>query len=153
MIYYINLIDSYHHFCIFKNLEKEIFQITHNKHHYISFHWVYNTIVVSLFIQNLSWWLSQYIIHCSQCQHYQIIQHQSYEILQLIIKSLISFHTVTADFIVKLFKTKNKFNVIMTVICKFSKKIEFISDKKTWTAAQWIKTYFVVTTDWSIFLI
>ena len=81
LIYYIDLIDSCHCLCILKNLEKEIFQMTYNEHHHISFHQVYNTIVVSLFIQSLSWWLSQYIIHCLQCQHYQIVWHWSYEIL------------------------------------------------------------------------
>ena len=81
LIYYIDSVDSCHHFCIFKNLEKKIFQVTHNEHHHVSFHQVYNTIIVSLFIQNLSQQLSQYIIHCLQCQHYQIIQHQSYKIL------------------------------------------------------------------------
>jgi len=110
-------------------------------------------IVVSLFIQSLSWWLSQYIIHCLQCQYYQIVWHQSYEILQSVVELLISFHTVMTDFIVELLKTKNKFDAVMTVICKFLKKIEFISDKETWIAAQWAKTYFAVTIDWNIFLI
>ena len=75
LIYYINSVNFCHHFCILKSLEKEIFQMIHNKHHHAGFHQVYNTIVVSLFIQSLSQQLSQYIIHCSQCQHYQIIQH------------------------------------------------------------------------------
>ena len=38
LIYYINSIDSYYYFCIFKNLEKEIFQMTHNEHHHADFH-------------------------------------------------------------------------------------------------------------------
>ena len=57
------------------------------------------------------------------------------------------------DFIIELFKTKNKFNTIMIVICKFLKKIKFISDKEIWITAQWVKTYFAVTTDWNIFLV
>ena len=147
LIYYINLINSCCCFCILKSLEKEIFQITHNKHHHINFHQVYNTIVISLFIWSLFWWLNQYIIHCSQCQHYQTVWHQSYRILQFIIKLLISFYTVMTDFIVKLLKTKNEFDAIMMIICKFSKKIKFIFDKETWITVQWVKTYFVVTTD------
>ena len=73
LIYYIDSIDSHHHLCIFKNLEKEIFQIIYNEYHHADFYWVYDIIVVSLFIQNLFWWLSQYIIHCLQCQHYQTV--------------------------------------------------------------------------------
>ena len=132
MIYYINSIDSCHHLCIFKSLEKEIFQMTHDEYHHTDFHQVYDMIVISLFIWSLSWWLSQYIIHCLQCQHYQIIQYQSYKILQFVIRLLISFHTITADFIVELLKTKNRFDAIMMMICKFLKKIKFISDKKIW---------------------
>ena len=75
LIYYINLIDFHCYFCIFKNLEKEIFQMIHDKYHHADFHWVYDMIVVSLFIWNLFWQLNQYIIHCLQCQHYQIIWH------------------------------------------------------------------------------
>ena len=131
LIYYIDLIDSCCHLCIFKSLEKEIFQMIHDKYHHVSFHWVYNTIVASLFIQSLSWQLSQYIIHCLQCQHYQIIWHWSYKVLQLIIRLPISFHTVTADFIIELLKTKNRFDAVITMICKFSKKIKFILNKKT----------------------
>ena len=153
LIYYINLIDSCCCFCILKSLEKEIFQMTHNKHHHVSFHWIYDTIVASLFIQSLSQQLSQYIIHCLQCQHYQIIQHQSYKILQSVVRSLISFHTVMTDFIVELLKTKDEFDAVMTVICKFLKKIKFILSKETWIITQWAKTYFAVTTDWNILLI
>ena len=38
LIYYIDLIDFCHHFCIFKNLEKKIFQIIYNEYYHISFH-------------------------------------------------------------------------------------------------------------------
>ena len=131
LIYYIDLIDSCCHFCILKSLEKEIFQMTHDEHHHADFHWVYNTIVASLFIWSLSWQLGQYIIHCLQCQHYQIVQHQSYEVLQPVVRLLISFHTVTADFIVELLKTKNRFDAVMMMICKFLKKVEFIPSKET----------------------
>ena len=50
LIYYIDLIDSHHHLCIFKNLEKEIFQMIHDKYHHADFHQVYNMIIISLFI-------------------------------------------------------------------------------------------------------
>ena len=142
LIYYINLINSCCCLCIFKSLEKEIFQMTHNKHHHTDFHWVYDMIVISLFIWSLFWQLSQYIIHCSQCQHYQTVQYWLYRILQFVIELLISFHTVTADFIVELLKTKNEFDAVMIMICKFLKKIEFISDKETWIITQWAKILF-----------
>ena len=131
LIYYTDSSDYCHHLCIFKSLEKDIFQMTHNKLHHAGFHQVYNTIVASIFIQNLSKRLIQYIVHCSQYLNYQIIQHCFYRVLQSVIKSSISFHTVIINFIIDLFKTKEEFNIIMTVTCKFSKKVKFISEKDT----------------------
>src|SRR5438034_9768120 len=51
-------------------------------------------IVVSLYIQNLSQCLKQYIIYCFKCLHYQTARHVSYRALQLIIELSILFHTV-----------------------------------------------------------
>src|SRR5438046_2820477 len=124
LIYYTDSSDYHHHFCIFKNLKKDIFQMTHNELHHTDFHQVYNIIVAGIFIQNLSKRLTQYIIHCLQCLNCQIIQHHLYKVLQSVVESPISFHTVTINFIIDLFKTKEEFNTVMTVICKFSKKVK-----------------------------
>src|SRR5436190_23573986 len=105
--------------------------MTHNEFHHISFHQVYNIIVVSIFIQNLSKKLTQYIIHCLQCLNCQIVQHCLYRVLQSVVESSISFHTVITDFIIDLLKTKKEFNTVITVTCKFSKKVKFISEKNT----------------------
>ena len=147
LIYYTNFSDYYCCFCIFKNLEKDIFQMTHNELYHASFHQVYNIIVVDIFIWNLSKRLIQYIIHCLQCLSCQIVQHHFYEILQSVVESSISFHTVTVNFIIDLFKTKKEFNIIITVTCKFLKKVKFISEKNTWTTAEWTKIFFNSTTD------
>ena len=53
LIYYTDFSDYHHCLCIFKNLKKDIFQMIHDELHHISFHQIYNTIVVSIFIQNL----------------------------------------------------------------------------------------------------
>src|SRR5436190_9301997 len=105
--------------------------MTYDNYYHVSFHQIYNNIVVDLYIQNLSQHLKQYITHCLKCLHYQTARHTSYEALQLIVEFLISFHIITADFILRLSKTSSDLNTMMTIICKFFKKMKFISDKKT----------------------
>ena len=63
LIYYTDSSDYCCCFCIFKSLKKNIFQMIHNKLHHASFHWIYNTIVADIFIQNLSKKIN--LIYCS----------------------------------------------------------------------------------------
>ena len=125
----------------------------HDDYYHADFHWIYNNIVVDLYIWNSFWCLKQYITHCLKCLHYQIMRHVSYEVLQLIVESLISFHIVTTDFIFRLSKTDSDLNAVIIIICKFFKKMKFISNKEIWTAAEWAKVYFTHITDWSILIV
>src|SRR5436190_8292119 len=102
----------------------------YNDHYHAEFHQVYNCIVVNLYIQNLSQCLKQYITHCSKCLHYQIARHTLYEALYSIVELSISFYTVITDFILELFKISMNLDIMIIIICKFFKKIEFISDEK-----------------------
>ena len=153
LIYYFDLIDTQQWLCVFKTLEKKVFKMIHDDHYHADFHQIYNNIVADLYIQNLSWCLKQYITHCFKCLHYQTVRHVSYEALQLIIEFSILFHTVTVDFILELSKISSDLNAMITIICKFFKKMKFISDKEIWTAAEWAKVYFAHITDWSISII
>src|SRR5436190_8836995 len=130
LVYYFNSVDTQQQLCVSKTLEKKIFKMTHDDHYHVSFHQVYNSIVADLYIQNLSQHLKQYITYCLKCLHYQTAKHTLYEALHLIVESLISFHTVTADFILELFKISTDLDIMMIIICKFFKKIEFILSKK-----------------------
>src|SRR5947207_8424379 len=105
--------------------------MTYNNHYHVRFHQIYSCIVIDLYIQNLLQYLKQYITHCLKCLHYQTARHASYEALQLIVELSISFHTVMTDFILELSKISSDLNAVMIIICKFSKKMKFISDKKT----------------------
>ena len=153
LIYYLNSVDTQQQLCIFKTLEKEMFTMTHNDHYHTDFHQIYNSIVADLYIWNLSWHLKQYITHCLKCLHYQIVRHTLYEALQLIIRFSISFHIIITDFILRLFKISADLNAVMTIICKFFKKMKFILSKKIWTTIEWVKIYFAQITDWSILII
>src|SRR5436190_23988501 len=104
--------------------------MTYNDHYHIDFHQVYNNIIADLYIQNLSQCLKQYITHCFKCLHYQTARYVSYEDLQSIIESLISFHIMIIDFILKLSKISSDLDAVITIICKFFKKMKFIFSKK-----------------------
>ena len=127
--------------------------MTYDDHYHAGFHQVYNSIIISLYIQNLLWCLKQYITHCLKCLHYQITRHVSYEALQLIIESSISFHIIITDFILELSRISSDLDAMITIICKFFKKMKFISDKEIWIAIKWAKVYFAHITDWSILII
>ena len=75
--------------------------MTHDECHHADFHHVYNSIVSGLYIQNLFQHLKQYITHCLKCLHYQTARHALYKVLQSVVESSISFHTVTTDFILE----------------------------------------------------
>src|SRR5947207_13955477 len=104
--------------------------MTYNNHYHVRFHQIYSCIVIDLYIQNLLQYLKQYITHCLKCLHYQTARHASYRVLQLIVEFLILFHIIITDFILKLSKISADLNAIMIIICKFFKKMKFISDKK-----------------------
>ena len=153
LVYYFNLIDTWQQFCVSKTLEKKIFEMTHDDHYHVRFYWIYNHIITDLYIQNLSQYLKQYITHCLKCLHYQTVRHMLYRVLQLIVESLISFHIVTADFILRLSKISSNLNIMMIIICKFFKKMKFIFSKEMWIVAEWAKIYFVNVINWSILII
>ena len=150
LVYYLDSVDTWQQFCVSKILEKKIFKMMHDNHYHADFYQVYNNIVADLYIWNLSWHLKQYITHCLKCLHYQMMRHASYRALQLIVELLISFHTVMTDFIFRLSKTSSDLNAVITIICKFFKKIKFIFSKEIWTIAEWAKVYFAHIIDWSI---
>ena len=79
LVYYFDSVDTQQQFCVFKTLEKKIFEIMHNDYYHVSFHQIYNNIVADLYIQNLFQHLKQYITHCSKCLHYQTAKHASYK--------------------------------------------------------------------------
>ena len=130
LIYYFDFVNTWWWFYVSKILEKKIFEMMHDDHYHVNFYWVYNNIIADLYIQNFSWHLKQYITHCLKCLHYQTARHVSYRALQLIVEFLISFHIMITDFILELSKISSDLNAVITIICKFFKKMKFISDKK-----------------------
>ena len=130
LIYYLNSVDTWWWLYVFKTLEKKVFEMMHDDYYYADFHWIYNNIIADLYIWNLFQCLKQYIIYYLKCLYYQIVRHVSYRNLQLIIEFLILFHIIITDFILEFSKISSDLNAVIIIICKFFKKMKFISDKK-----------------------
>ena len=127
--------------------------MTHDDYYHVRFHQIYSCIITDLYIWNFSQHLKQYITHCFKCLHYQIARHMSYRALQLIVKLLISFHIMTADFILEFSKISSDLNAVIIIICKFFKKMKFILNKEIWITAEWVKVYFAHIIDWNILIV
>ena len=126
--------------CISYLAINDILKMIHDEDH-SDFAKNYDKISASWYIRDLAKYLRDYLKHCSECQIYQIKRHLSYDSLQSILTSLISFHTIIMNFILALssFIAAN-FNILLSIICKFIKRIILILDKITWSIANWDKT-------------
>ena len=114
-------------------------QLTHDEIDYFNYAKCYEQIAFFWYIRDLSRYLRDYLQHCSQCKTYQTKKHVSYEFFQFILIFSMSFYTITLNFILILSKTSKKFDTIMSMFCKYSKKIIIVFDKSTWTISQWKK--------------
>ena len=122
--------------CIFANAIKNILSMTHDNKH-LKFDRTYEKLISVWYIRNFAKHLKSYLKHCSFCKINRTKRHKLYESLQFILSSSISFHTITINFVLVLSVISTDMNNIMSVTCKFSKKITIIFDIDTWNAAQW----------------
>ena len=139
--------------CISQSLVGEILDTFHDvANDHFDFTKCYERVAVSYFIRDLFKQLRDYLRHCSNCQIHQIRRHKSYDFLQSILSTSILFHILIIDFILDLLKSREEFDVAMSVICKFFKRIICVLGKFTWTITQWVKTLLnrLDVVDWSI---
>ena len=122
--------------CIFANAIKNILSMTHDNEH-LEFDRTYEKLISVWYIRNFAKHLKSYLKHCSACKINRTKKHKLYESLQFILSSSIFFHTITINFVLVLSMTFTSMNNIMSVTCKFSKRITIILDIDTWNAAQW----------------
>ena len=123
--------------CISSSIIKDVLSITYDYEHQ-NFDRTYKKIVSSWYIRNLTKHFKAYFKHCLQCKINQIKRHKSYESLQSILSSSIFFHTLIIDFILTLSKSWTDMNNVMSITCKYFKRITIISSMNTWNASQWI---------------
>ena len=68
LIYYTNFDDGRKRLCIFNSLEKEIFELAHDRQHYEGYHRTYDRISNSMYLKHLFKHLRIYIEHCPECE-------------------------------------------------------------------------------------
>ena len=137
LIYYTNYDDGRERLCIPNALEKEIFELAHDRQHHGGFHRTYERIVGSVYLRHLPKHLRTYIEHCPECELNQTKRHKPYGSLIPIDIPGIPFHTIAMDFIVALPVTTDNLDTLLTVTDKFSKRICLIPGKSTNNAGQW----------------
>ena len=126
LLYYIFDFDS-KRLCIFAIMKIEIFRQIHDFTHHDDFMRTYDRLRNSIYVHSMIKHFKIYIIHCSECQINQIKRHSVYDEFTFIVSSTIFFHTIAMNFIVKLSFNRDM-NVLLTITCKFFKKILLISN-------------------------
>ena len=136
--------------CISIIVMKNILNLIHDQNH-SEFDKTYQQIVSSWYIQSLLKHIKFYIKHCFKCNVNQTRRHKFYDSLQSIFTSSIFFHTIDIDFVFALSKSHIDINNIMSVICKFSKRVTAISKKNIWNAFIWVEALLqrLNIADWS----
>ena len=150
LIYYRDNLDGRERLCVPKSMEQEIFDQAHDKRSHGGFSRTYERIVQNYYMRHLTRRLKRYILHCPECQLNQTKRHAPYGSLRPVLSPPRIFHTITIDFILALPALLSGLNALLTVTCKFSKKVTMVSGKDTWDASQWAVALLYELTDWGI---
>ena len=114
--------------CISHSIIENILKMIHDENH-LNFVRCYEKIIVFYYIRDFSRYFKDYFKHCPKCLIFQIRRHQSYDFLQFILISSISFHIITINLILTLsLSAIDDFDIFMSIICKFFKRVILISN-------------------------
>lgn len=123
--------------CIPQSLVKEILKANHDENGHLGFLRCYERVASSYYIRNLSAHLKAYLKHCAACNVNQTRRHPTYGSLQPTLSPPTPFHSVTMDFILALPLSHNGKDNLMTVTCKFAKRVLLIPGHSKWGVAEW----------------
>ena len=141
--------------CAFFAVLQDIFDIIHDFNDHSDFDKSYELIMFVWYIRDLIKHFKHYLKHCSKCQINQTRKHKSFESLQFILSSSTLFYVITIDFVLVISSSHTELNNVMSVTCKFSKKITIVLEKDIWTAKDWVtallKRFDLI--DWNLFKI
>lgn len=141
LLYHINKLMGVHCLCIPPLVAPDILTIAHGEGD-PGFSRCYKIITRSWFIRRLTKLFWTFICHCPQCLALKTRRHAPYGSLQPIESLLVLFFTLTLDFILALSVNRDGFNALMSITCKFSKRITLIKEINTWSAEQWAYAFF-----------
>ena len=137
LVYHVDKYTGHYRLCVPDVAVDKILQVTHGNGH-PGYERCYEAIAKTWYIRHLGRYLKDYLRHCPDCLVFQTRRHRPYGVLEPIQTPSVPFQTITLDFILALPVSENdEFDCIMSVTCKFSKRVTFIPGKSTWTAAQW----------------
>lgn len=123
--------------CIPSSTVREIFEAVHDGNSHLGFARTYERIASSFYVCNLTEKLKEYLRHCLECQVHQTRQHKPYGSLQPVLSPPVPFHMLIIDFILALPQSHTGLDSIMSVTCKFSKRVSLVPGKNTWAANDW----------------
>lgn len=141
LLYHVNKVTGVHCLSILPLVAPEILVIVHKNGH-PSFSYCYEIITCFWFMQGLTKLLRAFIYHYSQCLTLQTRRHTPYNSLQPIKSRPIPFFILIHDFVFAFPVSTNKFNMLIFVTCKFSKRITLIERMDTWLSKQWAHAFF-----------
>ena len=140
--------------CIFHSIIKNILNIVYNNIHF-GYARCYEIVLFNYYIRDLIRYLRNYLKYCFKYQMFQTRRHKLYDFLQSIFILSISFHIIIIDFVLTLFLSSKEWDCLMSIICKFIKRILLIFDKTIWIAVEW--SYALLNklniVDWNLFKI
>ena len=128
--------DGSHWLCIPTALAKDIFQLVHDEQGHQGFDRCRRKMDGMVIHKGMKL-LKQYIDHCPECLRNNTRRHRPYGSLQPIVGPPIPFHTVCIDFVVGLPISRDGYNAIAFITCKFTKRIGAIPGKNTWKSKDW----------------
>lgn len=135
LLYHIDRVIGLRRLCISLASFSDIFKIAHVEEH-SEFARCYSIISKAFYVRDLIKHLRSFISNCLNCLILQIRRHQSYEFLQSIISSAVSYHIISIDFILILSITLEEYDIILSITNKFTKKITLSLEKITYSAAE-----------------
>ena len=119
--------------CVPSNCIKTFFDIAHSGGH-VGRNKCHEIIARQWYILKLDRKLREYLRHCPECQLYQTPRHRPFGALQPILTPPTPYHTILIDFVLALPVTPKGYDNIMSVTCKFTRKITLIPGKATFKA-------------------
>lgn len=140
LLYHVNRVTGVHRLWIPPSVVPDIFAIAHGEGH-PDFSRYYEIIARFWFIHGLIKLLRSFIRHCPQCLALQTRCHPLYRSLQPIKSLPVSFFILILDFVLTLPLTKEKFNAIISMTCKFSKRVTFIEGADTRFKEDWAHAF------------
>ena len=151
LIFHLDCSTSVHHLCIPPSVALELLFIAHGEGHPGFLH-CHEIISRSWFIWGLTKLLRSFIRHYPQCLSLQTRRHALYNSLHPIQLPPVPFFTLILDFVLVLPMSKEGYNTLMSVTCKFSKRVTLIKGKDAFIAEDWAHAFLtrLDLVDWSL---